>query len=113
MFSLRRRRKETEILEQLVRLLTLLEQRLSEPQDRRIDIAVEQVQVDHVDLKELVFRLDRLDVNELSGTLTLGNHIRLDSGRASASPMADSEMESTSRGYRIWWNEERQAPNAR
>jgi len=112
MFSLRRRKKETEILEQLTRVLMLLEERLDASANRRIDIAVEHVQVDNVDLKELVFRLDRLDVNELSGTLTLGNHIRLDTHRTSEPSTETSELEATSRGYRISWSEERQAPNS-
>ncbi|MDI9259192.1 hypothetical protein [Alicyclobacillus sendaiensis] len=112
MFSLRRRKRETEILEQLARVLSLLEERLEAPADRRIDIRVERVQVDQVDLQELVFRLDRLDVNELSGTLTLGNHIRMDTSRAPEPAAETSELEATTRGYRISWIEERQAPNA-
>lgn len=112
MFSLRRRKKETEILEQLTRVLTMLEERLDPSPDRRIDIAVERLQVDRVDLKELVFRLDRLDINELSGTLTLGNHIRMDAHSTSEPSTETSELESTSRGYRISWSEERQAQSS-
>ncbi|SIS97729.1 hypothetical protein [Alicyclobacillus vulcanalis] len=111
MFSLRRRKKQTEILEQLVRVLTLLEAQLDASKERKIEIAVERVQVDQVDLKELVFRLDRLDVNELSGTLTLGNHIQMASN-AGARPAAEgSELEATSRGYRISWSEDRRTPD--
>lgn len=55
-------------------LLKLLRHSLEQPDRRTVEIRIDTIHVDQADLKELVFRLDKLDIEELSGALNLGNN---------------------------------------
>lgn len=66
----------SEILDQMdgrmKRIEELIEKLASKPIDYHINI--EKLDINNPALKELVFRLDKLDIKELSGALSLGNN---------------------------------------
>ncbi|MBM7656184.1 hypothetical protein [Neobacillus cucumis] len=80
-FSLRSKKSEkeiregnklnTDILTKLDRIIELLEQQQTETSMRNIHF--DSVQIDH--LENIIFRLDKIEVDELSGKLIIGNNI--------------------------------------
>ncbi|MED4224736.1 hypothetical protein [Neobacillus cucumis] len=80
-FSLRSKKSEKEIREgnklnsdiltKLDRIIELLEQQQTETSMRNIHF--DSVQIDH--LENIIFRLDKIEVDELSGKLIIGNNI--------------------------------------
>ncbi|MDR4944953.1 hypothetical protein [Neobacillus cucumis] len=81
LFSLRNKKSEKEIREEnklnsdiltkLDRIIELLEQQQTETSTRNIHF--DSVQIDH--LENIIFRLDKIEVDELSGKLIIGNNI--------------------------------------
>ena len=81
LFSLRKKKKEKEkveeikinshILTKLDRIIELLEQQQKEGNRRNIHF--DKVQIEH--LENIVFRLDNIEIDELSGKLIIGNNI--------------------------------------
>lgn len=74
-FSFMKKQKEKQInpliLTKLDRIIELLEQK--EKGSAAKTIQIDHVQIDH--LENLTFRLDNLDIDELSGKLMIGNNI--------------------------------------
>jgi hypothetical protein len=66
-------------LEQKINQLELaikrLEKSLDEAKDKPIHITVENMSVDRAVLESLTFKMDKLDIKELSGSLNIGNNI--------------------------------------
>ncbi|MEH7413934.1 hypothetical protein V7266_01420 [Neobacillus drentensis] len=81
LFSLRKKQKETvkaeetkinsHIMIKLDRIIELLEQQQKEGNRRNIQF--DKVQIEHIE--NMVFRLDNLEIDELSGKLIIGNNI--------------------------------------
>lgn len=69
----RRSRQIEDIGQQLTELTQYL-RTLSERADQRIHVNVESLHVDQASLEKLIFQLDNLDIQELSGSLNLGNN---------------------------------------
>lgn len=59
------------LLTKLDRIIELLEQKQEKEESRNIQF--DHVQIDY--LENITFRLDNLDIDELSGKLIIGNHI--------------------------------------
>ena len=76
-FSFKKKRKEKEdninslLLSRLDRLIELLEKQQKETEGRQIHL--EHVQVDH--LENIIFRLDNIEIDQLSGKLLIGTNI--------------------------------------
>ncbi|MEH7107089.1 MULTISPECIES: hypothetical protein [Bacillaceae] len=62
---------DSQILTKLDRIIELLEQNQKENNEKKIHI--DHVQIDH--LENIVFKLDNLEIDELSGKLIIGNNI--------------------------------------
>jgi hypothetical protein len=103
LFSLRNKKSEEEvrkenpinkdILTKLDRIIELLEQQQTEKSARNIHF--DSVQIEH--LENIVFRLDSIEVDELSGKLIIGNNINTTSDIADVLKMElNSENESSS-----------------
>ncbi|WP_067618277.1 hypothetical protein [Alicyclobacillus acidiphilus] len=73
-----RRRREEQTLARLDELVRTVQQALERAADHRVHVEVEHLHVDEVSLDELVFRLDRLHIDELSGSLNMGNNFGTD-----------------------------------
>ncbi|TWD90326.1 hypothetical protein FB550_12290 [Neobacillus bataviensis] len=81
LFSLRKKQKEkgkveeikinSDILIKLDRIIELLEQQQKE--DKMRNIHFDTVQIEH--LENIVFRLDNIEIDQLSGKLIIGNNI--------------------------------------
>ena len=75
-FSFKKDQKENNvnslIVKKLDRIIELLEQQKTESPIRNIHF--DHVQIDH--LENIVFRLDNIEIDELSGKLVIGNNIR-------------------------------------
>ncbi|WP_052352795.1 hypothetical protein [Neobacillus dielmonensis] len=115
-------KKETnsdiDILTKLDRIIELLEKQQNKESSRAIHF--DKVQIDH--LENIVFHLDNLEIDTLSGKLIIGNHItsaedfaeslklKIDQESVKRETMADSslstpeKMVNTSKGYRFHYN---------
>lgn len=103
------------LIEKLDRIIELLEKQQKDNNMRNIHF--DHVQIDH--LENIVFRLDNIEIDELSGKLVIGNNIRsseelakslvLKADKAEAKKEAKSDMlspsqgqmEKTTKGYRF------------
>lgn len=90
------RRRQT--VKQLNDLVRLLEQALDKVSEHRVQVKVEHLHVQTVSLDELVFRLDKLNIDELSGSLNLGNNFGTDHIRAQKFKTQGTESRGTSFG---------------
>lgn len=74
-FSFKKKKKElnvnSQILTKLDRIIELLEQKQMESAAKTIHF--DHVKIDH--LENIVFRLDNIEIDELSGKLVIGNNI--------------------------------------
>ncbi|EKN70601.1 hypothetical protein BABA_04139 [Neobacillus bataviensis LMG 21833] len=61
------------IIEKLDRMIELLEQQPRESTENGKNIHLEHVQIDH--LENIIFRLDHIEIDELSGKLLIGTNI--------------------------------------
>ncbi|OIK10421.1 hypothetical protein BIV60_21495 [Bacillus sp. MUM 116] len=125
-FSFRKKQKNKEnqlsplIISKLDRIIELLEkQQLENPQNNQKgnNLHFDHVQVDH--LENIVFRLDNIEIDELSGKLIIGNNItgseelaksliqKTDKEKAKQEAMSETEssdeaqMMKTAKGYRF------------
>ncbi|NHM31203.1 hypothetical protein [Neobacillus terrae] len=62
-------------IEEIYRKISMLEKTLQEKQSPPIivNVDIKDLHLNEVNLEELAFHLDKLDINELSGMLNLGN----------------------------------------
>lgn len=75
MFGRKRSRQHmTRQLQTLTEQVQSLAERLDRVRNERPGVTIEHMQIDQAYLDELVFRLDSLDIQELSGSLNLGNN---------------------------------------
>ncbi|MED3564408.1 hypothetical protein [Bacillus xiapuensis] len=125
-FSFRKKQENKEnqlsplIISKLDRIIELLEkQQLENPQNNQKgnNLHFDHVQVDH--LENIVFRLDNIEIDELSGKLIIGNNItgseelaksliqKTDKEKAKKEAMSETEssdeaqMMKTDKGYRF------------
>ncbi|MFC3885536.1 hypothetical protein ACFOU2_19490 [Bacillus songklensis] len=119
-FSFKKKQKEKEnnvnslIVTKLDRIIELLEQKQKEGAVKTIHF--DHVQIDH--LENIVFRLDNIEIDELSGKLVIGNNIsstedlpeslvlKIDKEMAKKEAMSETsppqeQMVKTSKGYRF------------
>jgi hypothetical protein len=119
-FSFKQKHKKkdkinSQIVTRLDRIIELLEQKQKE--DSLKNIQLDQVHIDY--LENIIFRLDHIDIEELSGKLVIGNNInttddlnesltlKVDKENAKKDAMSESSlsthehMEKTSKGYRF------------
>jgi hypothetical protein len=103
-------------LEEMESLLKRMEQQLSQPECPHPGIQIETVHIHQPVLENLEFRLDALDIDQLSGSLNLGNNFgtkwirsrstsKAKSGSSSTAANSEPSKEKihpTSSGYR--WN---------
>ncbi len=112
-FSFNKKQKENpQISEKLDRIIELLEN-----QQREKNIHIDHIQIDH--LENIIFRLDNIEIDELSGKFTIGNNImsaedltkpivqKLNKENAKKEALSDisppdhEKFVKTSKGYRI------------
>lgn len=123
-FSFKKKQKEQDNLNSLIvtrldRIIELLEQEQQQQQKEGSikNFHFDHVQIDH--LENIIFRLDNIEIDELSGKLVIGNNIRsteelakslvlkADKGKAKKEVMSDSsplhqeQMEQTPKGFRF------------
>jgi hypothetical protein len=118
-FPFRKRQKEKEntitplIITKLDKIIELLEKQQKENNEKNIHI--DHVQIDH--LENIIFRLDNIEIDELSGKLIIGNNIhttedlasnlvqKIDKEKGKKEAMSETatsnKMENTSKGYRF------------
>jgi len=119
-FSFKQRHKKkdkinSQIVTKLDRIIELLEQ--NQKKDSLKNIQFDQVHIDN--LENIIFRLDHIDIEELSGKLVIGNNIsttddlkeslifKVDKENAKKDAMSESslstheQMEKTSKGFRF------------
>jgi hypothetical protein len=118
-FSFRKRQKEKEntitplIITKLDKIIELLEKQQKENNEKNIHF--DHVQIHH--LENIIFRLDNIEIDELSGKLIIGNNIhttedlasnlvqKIDKEKGKKEAMSETatsnQMENTSKGYRF------------
>lgn len=119
-FSFKQKHKKkdkinSQIVTRLDRIIELLEQ--NQKKDSLKNIQFDQVHIDN--LENIIFRLDHIDIEELSGKLVIGNNIsttddlkeslifKVDKENAKKDAMSESslstyeQMEKTSKGFRF------------
>lgn len=86
--------------------------------EHRVQVNVQSLHVDKASLEQLSFRLDRIDIDELSGSLNLGNNFGTNasklekelmvkneanqqSGLAAVEPPGGGRVESCDSGFRV------------
>lgn len=75
MFGRKRSRQHiTTQLQTLAEQVQSLAEKLDHVRSERPGVTIEHMQIDQAYLDELIFRLDSLDIQELSGSLNLGNN---------------------------------------
>ncbi len=65
---------QKEMMQQLSELTQTLREVSDKLHDKNVQITVESLHVDRATLESLIFRLDSLDIHDLSGSLNLGNN---------------------------------------
>ncbi|MFD1674206.1 hypothetical protein [Alicyclobacillus fodiniaquatilis] len=70
----RRKRREEQLLLELRQLVELLRHEAGKEQKQTVQIQIDELHVEKLQMDELMFRLDKLDIEELSGALNLGNN---------------------------------------
>lgn len=65
-----------ELLAQLTQLTEQMSEVTEKLQKQTMNVTVQSLHVDHATLERLVFRLDSLDIHDLSGSLNLGNNFQ-------------------------------------
>ncbi|WDL95528.1 hypothetical protein [Alicyclobacillus sp. ALC3] len=78
-------RSQQQLIEQLQQTNELLSQLPDQIARGGGSVVIENLHVDSAHLDKLLFQLDRVDVQELSGTLNLGNNFRLDEAKTQVS----------------------------
>lgn len=117
-FSFKRKQKEqtnSQIVPRLDRIIELLEQQQKENNVKNIHF--DTVQIEH--LENIIFRLDNIDISELSGKLVIGNNIhstkdlaeslilKVDKQKAKEDTMSEAsspdleQIEKTPKGFRF------------
>lgn len=74
----RRRRRTEELAQRLDEVAQRLEQVLNQDAAHRVQVTIQHLHVERAMLDQLLFRLGDLDINELSGSLNLGNNFGID-----------------------------------
>jgi hypothetical protein len=122
-FFFKKKRKENEnnntplLMTKLDRIIELLEQQQQEKGNSGNNIHIDHVQIDR--LENIVFRLDNIEIDELSGKLIIGNNInatedlakpliqKINKENAKKEAMSETtssdqtNIEKTSKGYRF------------
>jgi hypothetical protein len=80
-FGWRRKRIEEEALQRLDRIAQTLAEASDKVSEHRVQITIQTLHVDKASLEQLSFKLDHLDIDELSGSLNLGNNFGADISR--------------------------------
>lgn len=83
--AIRLLRSQQQLIEQLQQTNELLSQLPDQIARSGGSVVIENLHVDSAHLDKLLFQLDRVDVQELSGTLNLGNNFRLDEAKTQVS----------------------------
>ncbi|MDQ0188823.1 hypothetical protein JI721_12510 [Alicyclobacillus cycloheptanicus] len=94
-FWSRHARVQRETLQRLDELSVQLRDVLDKLPEHKIQVNVQSLHVDRASLERLVFQLDRLDIEELSGSLNLGNNFGTDAVRAKKHVMEGTKQESS------------------
>lgn len=81
MFHGRNRRKTENALKNLNHTVQRIEEVLDKMNEHRVQVTIQNLHVNQASLEQLVFRLDKLDIDELSGSLNLGNNFGTDAVR--------------------------------
>ncbi|WAH35270.1 hypothetical protein [Alicyclobacillus dauci] len=81
LFGWRRKRIEEEVLQRLDRIAQVLAVVSDKVSEHKVQITIETLHVDKASLEQLSFKLDHLDIDELSGSLNLGNNFGTDINR--------------------------------
>jgi len=69
-----KRSRQNDVSTQLAEMTQYLKTLTNQVSEHRVHITVESLHVDQASLEKLVFQLDNLDIQELSGSLNLGNN---------------------------------------
>lgn len=75
-------RNQQRLIEQIQQTNLLLETLPERIGQNGAKVVVERLEIGQAHLDKLLFQLDRIDVQELSGTLNLGNNFQLEDGKA-------------------------------
>ncbi|MCF8564345.1 hypothetical protein LLE49_06250 [Alicyclobacillus tolerans] len=96
MFPFRRKNLNVR-LDEIQRELNALRQQLENPDAKspRLHVNIEQLHVDHVTVPDLTYKLDSLDIQELSGSLNLGNNFGVEAKEAKETKEASSRFPNT------------------
>jgi hypothetical protein len=78
-----------------------------ESQDQRIEyhFHIEHIDIHQPTMEELSFRLDELDIEELSGSLNIGNNFASPPSKRKTSREDEQTINSTNKGYSVSFNE--------
>lgn len=105
------------LLTKLERIIELLEQKnLEQNRNEGKNLHFDHVQIDHIE--NMIYRLDNIEIDQLSGKLIIGNHImasedltktlvqKIDKENAKKETMSkttsdDGQFEKTNKGYRF------------
>ncbi|GLG00692.1 hypothetical protein Alches_07310 [Alicyclobacillus hesperidum subsp. aegles] len=104
MLGFRRHRREREMVARLEELVQAVRDALDEQSKHTVQVTVQHLHVDQVALRELLFRVDHFDIDELSGTLNFGNNFGIENPGAKgieAQPSSPSGIAQTGTGYRV------------
>ncbi|GGJ10633.1 hypothetical protein GCM10010885_19790 [Alicyclobacillus cellulosilyticus] len=119
MWFRRRRRAEQQLFQRLDEITARLGAVLDMASAHKVQVTIQHLHVERATLDQLLFRLDRLDIDELSGSLNLGNNFGTElvrpvvqrdrtptqgSARKGAQPGAGGvEISATPHGYQVQW----------
>ncbi|WP_079477228.1 hypothetical protein [Halobacillus salinus] len=103
MFFFHKKKKQKRSTEELYQEIIDLQKQILEAQQKPIEyhLHFDHVEVNNPKLNELTFRLDELDIEELSGALNLGNNFGV-----SVQPTKKPQIKSTEKGMTFKFKEE-------
>jgi hypothetical protein len=92
-FRWRRKRIEDESKQRLDELVQAIKEVLERVSEHRVQVNVQSLHVDKASLEQLSFRLDRIDIDELSGSLNLGNNFGTNTSKLEKEIQVNKEIE--------------------
>ncbi|MCA0972490.1 hypothetical protein LCM20_17985 [Halobacillus litoralis] len=103
MLFFNKKKKQTQQVEQLYQEIINLQKQILEAQKKPVEyhLHFDHVEVNHPKLDELNFKLDELDIEELSGALNLGNNFGV-----SVQPAKKPQVKNTKNGMTFTFKEE-------
>lgn len=103
MFFFHKKKKRERTMEELYQEIIDLQKQILEAQTKPVEyhLHFDHVEVNHPKLDELTFRLDELDIEELSGALNLGNNFGV-----SVQPNKKPQIKNTDKGMTFKFKEE-------